>query len=79
MAANQRDWMRLLTDAAEEAVRCGELLADTDVAMLVFELNALVVAANTAFLLHDDETPIARARAAVVRVIMASMPCADAG
>jgi AcrR family transcriptional regulator len=79
VAANQRDWMRLLTDAAEEAVRCGELLADADVAMLVFELNALVIAANTAFLLHDDETPIARARAAVARVIMASMPCADAG
>jgi len=47
--------------------------------MLAFELNALVVAANTAFLLQDDETPIARARAAAARVILASMPSAEAG
>lgn len=74
VAANQRDWMRLLTDAADEAVRRGELRADTDVAVLAFELNALVIAANTAFILHDDPEIILRARSAVARVIAAATP-----
>ncbi|MDP3969258.1 MAG: hypothetical protein Q8Q02_13380 [Nocardioides sp.] len=45
---NRKDWMRLLTEAAEEAVRRGQLRADTDVAVLVFELNALVTSATAA-------------------------------
>ncbi len=72
VAANQRDWMRLLTAAADEATRRGELPADTDVAVLVFELNALVIAANTAFILHEDPAVIARARPAVARVLSAA-------
>ena len=74
VAANQRDWMRVLTDAAEEAMRRGELRADTDAAVLVFELNALVIAANTAFILHGDPAVIARARTAVARVLSAATP-----
>jgi AcrR family transcriptional regulator len=74
VAANQHDWMRLLTDAAGEAVRRGELAADTDVDVLAFELNALVIAANTAFILHDDPKIIDRARAAVARVLAAASP-----
>ena len=72
VAANQRDWMRLLSDAAEEALRRGELRADTDVEILVFELNALVIAANTSFILHDDPAVIDRSRAAVERVLSAA-------
>ena len=74
VAENQRDWIRVLTDAATEAESSGELRADTDVAILVFELNALVIAANTGFILQDDETIIARARAAVVRVLSSATP-----
>ena len=74
VAANQRDWMRVLTDAAEEAMRRGQLRADTDVSVLVFELNALVIAANTAFILHEDPVIIARARTAVDRVLSAATP-----
>ncbi len=69
MAANQRDWMRLLTDAADEAMRRGELRADVDVDVLVFELNALAIAANTAFILHDDPAVVVRARTAVAQVL----------
>ena len=72
VAANQRDWMRLLTAAAEEARAAGQLPSGTDVDILVFELNALVVAANTAFILHDDPAVIVRARAAVDRVLAAA-------
>ena len=74
IAENQRDWMHLLTDAAEEAVSGRELSADTDVPTLVFELNALVIAANTAFILQDDPAVIAQARTAVERVLSAARP-----
>lgn len=71
---NQEDWMRLLTEAAEEAVRRGQLRADTDVAVLVFELNALVISANTVFVLHEDPAILARARTAVERALSAATP-----
>ncbi len=71
---NQTDWMRLLTDAADDAVARGELHRDVDVALLVFELNALVIAANSAFILHGDPTVIDRARTAVDRTLAAETP-----
>ncbi len=74
VAENQRDWIRLLTGAADAAVSRGELRSDTDVATLVFELNALVIAANTGFVLHDDPAIISRARIAVDRVLAAATP-----
>lgn len=71
---NQQEWMGLLTAAAEEAVRRGELRAGTDVELLVFELNALVISANTGFLLHEDPAILARARTAVERALAAAAP-----
>lgn len=72
VGANQKDWTRLLAEAADEAVRRGQLRSDTDVDGLVFELNALVVSANTGFVLHDDPAIVARARIAVARVLAAA-------
>ncbi len=69
VAAYQREWTGLLAATAETAVARGELPADTDVPLLVFELNALVIAANTSFILHDDPVAIRQARAAVSRVL----------
>jgi len=74
VAANQRDWIGLLSDAAAEAVTKQQLNPNTDVAGLVFELNALVISANTGFILHDDPVIISRARAAVERVLSAATP-----
>ncbi len=74
VAENQRDWIGVLTAAAEEATSRGQLRVDTDVAILVFELNALVIAANTGFILQDDPVIISRARTAVGRVLSAAMP-----
>jgi AcrR family transcriptional regulator len=74
VAANQRDWIGVLTAAADEAKTMGQLRADTDVSILVFELNALVIAANTAFILHDDPAVLSQARAAVERVLSAATP-----
>ena len=72
IADNQRDWISLLTAAAEQAKSNGQLGSDTDVAVLVFELNALVISANTGFILQDDPAIISRARAAVARVLGAA-------
>lgn len=72
VAENQRDWIGVLTLAAEKAEKDGQLRADADVGILVFELNALVIAANTGFILQDDPTIIPRARAAVARVLSAA-------
>lgn len=74
VAANQKDWISMLTEAANEAVGRSELRGDTDVATLVFELNALVIAANTAFILHDDPAVLTQARTAIERVILAAIP-----
>ena len=74
MAANQKGWISVLTEAANEAVSLGELRDDTDVATLVFELNALVIAANTAYILHDDPAVLTQARTAIERVIRAATP-----
>ena len=74
VAANQKDWISVLTAAANEAVARNELRGDTDVATLVFELNALVIAANTAYILHDDPAVLTQARTAIERVILAATP-----
>lgn len=74
VAANQKDWIRVLTEAANEAMSRNELRGDTDVATLVFELNALVIAANTAYILHDDPAVLDRARTAIERVVLAAVP-----
>ena len=74
VADNQNQWMGLLTAAAEDAVARDELRQDVDVALLAFELNALVVAANSSFILHGDRTVIDRARTAVTRALIAEAP-----
>ncbi len=43
-------------------------------AVLVFELNALVISANTVFVLHEDGALLARARTAVGRALAAATP-----
>ncbi len=72
VAQYQQEWMDLLTATVRDATKAGELDAATDPTILVFQLNALVVAANTAFILHDDPNVIDRARTAVNGVIDAA-------
>lgn len=74
VATNQREWIDLLTSAAEQARSRHEIGADSDIDVLVFEVNAAVIAANTAFILHDDPTVIDRARAAVSHIIGTYQP-----
>jgi AcrR family transcriptional regulator len=67
VAAQQRDWIELLERLARKAIDVGELDPDVDPAQLAFELNAVLVAASSTFILHGDAAVFDRARAAVRR------------
>lgn len=67
IAREQLDWLALLEALAVDARDRGHLAADTDAAQLAFELNAVIVAANTSFVLHGDRNGLHRARQAVER------------
>jgi AcrR family transcriptional regulator len=69
VAAQQRDWLELLERLARKAVERGQLEPDVDPAQLAFELNAVLVAANTSFTLRGDAAVFERARAAVRRQV----------
>jgi AcrR family transcriptional regulator len=62
VAEQQRDWLELLERLSKEADELGELPLGTDPARLAFELNALLVAANTAFVLQRDPRTLGRVR-----------------
>ena len=72
VAAQQRDWTELLERLARKAVEIGELEPDADPAQLAFELNALLVSANTIFILRGDAAVFERARSAVRRRVAAA-------
>jgi len=57
-----------------EAIEIGELNPDADPAQLAFELKALLVAANNAFILLDDPTAFARARHAISERLQTPTP-----
>lgn len=69
VAAYQQEWLDLLGATAREATARGEIPGDTDVDLLVFQLNAAVVAANTGFLLRDDPMIVRRAGQAVAALL----------
>jgi AcrR family transcriptional regulator len=65
IALQQRRWLDLLGVQTREAQELGELSQDVDAAQLAFEIEALLVGANTTFILFDDSTAFARARSAI--------------
>lgn len=74
IAREQLDWIALLERLVTESRDLGQLTSDTDPAQLAFELNALVIAANTAFVLHADPAGLQRARAGVERLLRDTSP-----
>lgn len=69
VAAQQRDWIDLLEQLARKAMDLGELDGGVDPAQLAFELNAVLVAASTSFILQGDAAVFDRARTAVRRLL----------
>ena len=65
IVAQQLEWLSLLERLAREAMECGDLAQDIDPAQLAFELQALLVAANTAFILRGDTGAFARSLDAI--------------
>lgn len=72
IAREQLGWIAMIERLVIEARELGELAPGTDAAQLAFELNALIVAANTAFVLHADPAGLDRARHAVDRLLSAT-------
>jgi hypothetical protein len=67
IAGFQRGFVALIHGFAEAAIQRGELSADEEPAQLAFELNGVILAADTNFVLHDDPAALAVARQIVRR------------
>jgi AcrR family transcriptional regulator len=67
IAEQMRLWGGHLAAYAQEAIARGELLEDTDPAQLAFELDALGVAVNSGWQLHEDDVVFARGHRAIQR------------
>jgi AcrR family transcriptional regulator len=65
IAAQRREWLEILERLAREAQQLGELDRNLAPAQLAFELQALLAAANTTFILNGDAEVFERARRAV--------------
>ena len=64
VASFLREWLGTLDDLAARAQREGDLDRAEEPAQLAFELDAYLLMANIAFLLHNDPRSLQRARAA---------------
>ena len=69
VAEFQLDWLHALEDAARDAIAAGELPLEIDAEQLAFEVDAMLLAANAAFVLTDDRGAIERARVGVTRLL----------
>jgi AcrR family transcriptional regulator len=65
IVAQRVEWLALLERLAREAAELGELEPGADPVQLAFEFQALLVAANTSFVLQGDPGAFERARIAI--------------
>jgi AcrR family transcriptional regulator len=65
--AFQQRFIGLIHQYAQQAQELGQLPADEDITLLVFELNGIILAANTNFVMTDDPATLDLARHAVHR------------
>jgi len=75
--AQRLDWLALLERLACEATELGELESNPDPVQLAFELQALLVAANTSFILQGDEGMFERALVAIRERLRIAGPTAS--
>jgi AcrR family transcriptional regulator len=72
--AQRLEWLAILERLASEAAELGELESDPDPAQLAFELQALLVAANTSFILQGDSGVFDRALIAIRERLRTARP-----
>jgi AcrR family transcriptional regulator len=77
IVAQRLDWLALLERLAREAAELGELEPSADPVQLAFELQALLVAANTSFILQGDAGAFERARIAIRERLRVAEPAAS--
>jgi AcrR family transcriptional regulator len=77
VALQMTRWAQTLADYARAAIERGELRADTDPEQLAFELDALGVAVNSGWQLHQDDRVFERGHRAIRRRLEAE--ATDAG
>jgi AcrR family transcriptional regulator len=77
VASFLRGWLATLEELAARAQENGDIDADEDPAQLAFELDAYLLMANMAFLLHNDPRTLDRARAAVEARLTQARPRRD--
>jgi AcrR family transcriptional regulator len=65
VAAFLREWLAILEDLAARAQQAGDLDTAEDPAQLAFELDAYLLMANMAYLLHNDPRTLEQARTAI--------------
>lgn len=65
VAQQQRQWLDLLERLVREAQELDEVPAEVDPPQLAFELEALLAAADSMFILFDDASVFERARVAI--------------
>ena len=65
----QRLWLELVAEAVRQAVAAGELPADADVDQLAFEITAMLVRANFAWIVAGDPGILDRARVGIGHVL----------
>jgi AcrR family transcriptional regulator len=69
VTAFQLRFSGLILQYAQQAQELGQLPADEDIGLLVFELNGVVLAANASFVMTDDPATLDTARRAVRRLL----------
>ncbi|MBV9387216.1 MAG: TetR/AcrR family transcriptional regulator [Chroococcidiopsidaceae cyanobacterium CP_BM_ER_R8_30] len=68
IATIMKEWLSTLENLVREASELGELFSlfsNVETAQLAFEINALLMGANWALQLHDDQQAFTKARAAI--------------
>ncbi|KJS55360.1 TetR family transcriptional regulator [Streptomyces rubellomurinus subsp. indigoferus] len=71
LADSARAWHRIVEDTLAEARTAGALRPDTDLGDLAFGLIALLEAANSQAVLHEEDTPYQRAGRLLLRLLRA--------
>jgi AcrR family transcriptional regulator len=74
VAAFLREWLNTLEELVAGAQQQGDLDATEDPAQLAFELDAYLLMANMAYVLHNDPSTLARARTAALARLAQAKP-----